>query len=284
MRYLEIKNKIQKYYTDLPKNQKKVADFIIENFDHIPFQNVQNVSKSTSASVATIVRFAQRIGFSGFSEMREQIAENLKNHIQSKEIFSLVNKEELAGDTLTAVANQDIKNINDSLHLIERKNFNLATNMLLKANRVYTIGLGISNLLAQILAYQLSQVGIDSVSFRHDSAYFQEQLIYATKEDVLVAFSFPPYSKETIETAKLAKKMNIKVVSITNRSASPITLYSSVSLCVQSENMLFTNSFAAISVLINALSTECAVRDKKRAEETLELMNDISDKLNQTIT
>ena len=61
MRYLEIITRIQDYYQQLPKNQKKVADFFIENFDKIPFKSVKDVSKNSSASVATIVRFAQKI-------------------------------------------------------------------------------------------------------------------------------------------------------------------------------------------------------------------------------
>jgi len=283
MRYLEIKNRIQDSYHQLPKNQRKVADFFIENFDKIPFKSVKDVSKNTSASVATIVRFAQKIGFSGFSEMREQIAVNLQNHIRGKEIFQLMDEKKLQKDTLTAVANQDIKNINDTLNCLERINFKSAVDYILTANRVYTMGLGISNLLSQILAYQLTQVGIPANSLRHDFAYFPEQLVFLKPKDTIVAFSFPPYSKETIETAKFAKSRKIKIIAITNRNAAPITLYSDVNLCIKSENMLFTNSFAAISVIINAISTECAMLDKSRAEASLKEMDSLMENLDQTL-
>lgn len=283
MRYLEIKNRILESYQLLPKNQKKVADFIIENFDKIPFNSVQEVSKYSSASVATIVRFAQKIGFSGYSELREQIAINLQNDIEGKDLFQLMDEKRLSKDTLTAVANQDIQNINDTLNCIERINFKTVVNYLLSANRVYTIGLGISNLLAQILAYQLNQIGIDANPFRHDYTYFPEQLVFLKPDDMIVAFSFPPYSKETIETAKYARERKSSVVAITDRDAAPINLYSNVSLCVKSENMLFTNSFAAISVLINAISTECAVNDKSRAETALKDMNQMAEYLEHTL-
>jgi len=280
MRYREIKRRIQRSYDDLPKNHKRVADFFIENFDEIPFQSVQDVSKSSSTSVATVVRFAQRIGFSGFSEMREQISQNLQKQIRDKEIFPLIKDSKVNQDTLTAVANQDIKNINETLILIEKPDFNRVVDYILAADRIYTMGLGISNLLSKILAYQLLQIGFSAAAFRHDSLYFSEQVILLKPEDLIIAFSFPPYSIETIESAKYAKEKGINLIAVTNKHSAPIVAYSAVNLLVKSENMLFTNSFAAISVLINAISTECVFRDEKRVKQMLKKLNQVTNNQN----
>lgn len=268
-RYKEIKEKIQSRYKDLPKNQKKIADYFIDNSDSIPFLNVQEVSKATGASVASIVRFAQRIGFSGYSELRDAIAESLQNQLSGKMIFPLFDKQKVDEDLLTAVANQDIKNINDTLSLIERENFSNAVKEIGKADRVFTAGLGISYLLAEILAYQLTQVGIDAAVFKHDYTIFNEQIMFLNKNDLIIAFSFPPYSRETIEACEYARNKGIRIISVTNTEASPVTHYSDINLVVQSENMLYTNSFAAISVVINAIATECALKNKKRAKRIL---------------
>ena len=268
-RYKEIKEKIQSRYKDLPKNQKKIADYFIDNSDSIPFLNVQEVSKATGASVASIVRFAQRIGFSGYSELRDAIAESLQNQLSGKMIFPLFDKQKVDEDLLTAVANQDIKNINDTLSLIERENFSNAVKEIGKADRVFTAGLGISYLLAEILAYQLTQVGIDAAVFKHDYTIFNEQIMFLNKNDLIIAFSFPPYSRETIEACEYARNKGIRIISVTNTEASPVTYYSDINLVVQSENMLYTNSFAAISVVINAIATECALKNKKRAKRIL---------------
>ncbi len=275
MRYLDIKTRIQKNYPDLPRNQRKIADFFIENFDKIPFQSVQDISRVTDASVASVVRFAQRIGFTGFSEMREKIANELQDHLEGQAIFPL--RENLDDDTLTSVANIDIKNINETLGQLERGNFNRAVDLINKAGRVYTAGLGVSFLMSQILAYQLNQVGIHAHAFRQGSASFPEQVLFLNNHDVLIALSFPPYSPETIDMARYAREEDIPVIAITNRQASPITFQATVSLVVKSENMLFTNSFAAISVLINALSTECALRNKPRAEAMLHNLNRLAE-------
>lgn len=268
-RYQEIKKKIQGKYNTLPKNQRKVAEYLIDNLDEIPFLSIYELSKATNVSVASIVRVAQRIGFSGFNELRTKIANSLKNQLNNKEIYPLFEKHTAEEDLLTEVANLDIKNINDTLHFIDRNSFKSAVAAMMNASRVYTAGLGISYLLAEILAYQLTQVGIDASVLKHTSILFHEQVLFLNKNDLLICFSFPPYSKETVDAAKFANEKGVKVISITNNEASPITFHSEIHLTVKSDNMLFTNSFAAISVIINAIATQCAVRNKVKANSFL---------------
>lgn len=268
-RYKEIREKIQGRFDSLPKNQRKVADFVIDNFDNIPFVDVHEVSRLVGVSVASVIRFAQSVGFTGFSELRDAVSDSLKKHLKKKEIFPLFDKSNLKNDLLTSVANMDVKNINDTLSIIDREVFNLVIEKIVESNRVYTAGLGISYLLAEILSYQLTQVGVDASVLKHTHTLFHEQILYINENDLLICFSFPPYSKETVDVARFAKQNGIKVISITNKSTAPIAAFSKAVLTVKSENMLFTNSFAAISVIINAIATACAVKNKTKAKKVL---------------
>ncbi|HSL87913.1 MAG TPA: MurR/RpiR family transcriptional regulator [Ignavibacteriaceae bacterium] len=282
--YKQIKDKIKGKYNSLPRNHKKIADYFIDNFDKIPFLNVQDIAKSTGTSVASVVRFAQRVGFEGFSEIRDAIAETFQDQINNKVIFPLFDKNTADDDLLTEVANVDIANINNTLNIIERKTFDYVINRILKADRVFTAGLGISYLLAEILGYQLTQVGIDSTVLKHTHTVFHEQVLFMNKKDLLIVFSFPPYSKETVEVSAFAKEKGIDVIAITNKQASPVTFHTKANLIVKSENMLFTNSFAAISVLINAIATACAIKKKSRAQKILKETEEIMESQNQIIT
>jgi DNA-binding MurR/RpiR family transcriptional regulator len=282
-RYKEIKDRIKSKYNSLPKNHRKIADYFINNFDRIPFLNVQNLSESTGASVASIVRFAQRSGYKGFSDLRDAIADSLQRGLHNSEIFPLLVKHKIEDDLLSEVANLDIKNINDTLNLIERKSFNYIIERISAARKVYTGGLGISYLLAEILAYQLTQVGINSSVLVHTHTLFHEQVLYLNSKDLLVLFSFPPYSTETVDLARFSQERKIDTIAITNKPASPITFYTKANLIVESRNMLFTNSFAAISVLINAIATSSAVKDKPRAKKILKESEEILESQNQTI-
>jgi len=280
--YNKLKNRIRLHFDKLPKNQMKIAEYIIENFDHISFLNVQQIAEATSTNVAAVVRFAQRIGFSGFSELRDEIETSLRNRLDSGNVFPLVKPSELSKDTLTLVANQEITNIGATLQLTERENYNKIIELILNSERVFTAGLGISHLLSHIISYQLNQIGIFSNPLTNSESTFLEQILFMNKNDLIITLSFPPYSKATIEAAKYANENQIKVVSLTNKKSSPISFFSEVSLIIKSENMLFTNSFAAISVLINAIVTECALKNKTKATKWLNELKNVTKRQNIT--
>lgn len=282
-RYKEIREKIQAKFKTLPQNQRKVADFVIDNFDNIPFVDVHEVSKQVGVSVASVIRFSQSVGFTGFSELRDAVSDSLKKQLKKNQIFPLFEKNELQNDLLTSVANMDVKNINDTLTIIDRDVFNKVIETIVKSHRVFTAGLGISYLVAEILSYQLTQVGVDASVLKHTHTLFHEQLLYMNKDDLLICFSFPPYSKETVDAAKFANEKGIRVITITNKSTAPIAAFSESVLTVKSENMLFTNSFAAISVLINAIATACAIKNKSKAKKILKESEKIMIEQNQVI-
>ena len=265
----ELKKQIRDNYNILSKNLQIVADFFIENYDKIPFLNVQEIAKQSGASVASVVRFAQKIGFSGFAEIRNAVAENLQKQLKTEDRFELIPEEKDGEDILTSVANQDIKNINETFKVIGREDFKKAVDLIFESNLVYTAGLGISFLLSRILSYQLNQVGVRSHAMQHDTSPFLEQSLLLDENDLLVVLSFPPYSTETINLVKSVKEKGVKVIAITDKPAAPATFHADVSLMVKSENLLYTNSFAAISVLINAIATQCACRDYDKAQKMI---------------
>lgn len=277
--HAELRDKIRENYNDLSNNLRLVADYFIDNFDKIPFLSVHEVADSSGASVASVVRFAQHIGFSGYSEIREEVAGNIQDHLEGEDKFSLIDQQSDQDDILTTVANQDIRNINNTFRVIEKEKFMEAVDLIVDTDSVRTGGLGISYLLSRILAYQLNQVGIKASAFRHDTSPFLEQVLLLNQDELLILLSFPPYSEETINLAKDAHNRGHQIISITNKHTAPITFHSDVSLIVKSENMLFTNSFAAISVLINAITTEIAYKDRKRAMSMIENLEEIQKEL-----
>jgi DNA-binding MurR/RpiR family transcriptional regulator len=260
----DLKALIQEAYPALPANQRKVADFLLRHLTEAPFYSVADVERGSGASKATVVRFARSLGFSGFLEMRSRLLEGVQTLIRVSDPFPLPAREDQR-DTLTTVARQDVRNINQTINNLDRALFREVALMFLHAGRVYTAGLGISNLMARILAYSLNQVAVRAAPFTQGPESFLEQLAFLTGADVLVVFSFPPYSRETIDLARLASGKGIPVVAVTDRETSPASLLAAKTLPVQSQNMLFTNSFSAISVVINAIATEVAVRNKSKA-------------------
>jgi len=272
----DFKKLIADSYPELTQNQKKVADYLLGNMREAAFLSVTDIGLKAGASKATVVRFAQQIGFDGFFDFRDKL-----NEAVNSEYLNLTQLPLKADDTMSTlfqVAKQDVDNINETINQIDKKTFFEVIKIIKNSAMVYTCGLGISHLLSQILAYTLSQVSIKSIPLRHDQQAFMEQLNLMSPNDSVIVFSFPPYSAESIDLAREASKNKIKVISISNKLTAPISEFSDVVLSVKSENMLFTNSIASVSVIINALATEVAVQNKNDAMKHAQTMNEYLEK------
>jgi DNA-binding MurR/RpiR family transcriptional regulator len=257
-----LKRKILESYQRLPANQQRVADFILQQPHDLAFLATDSLSKALKVSKATIVRFAQNLGYRGFTQLQNEVLDAVQSTLRSPERYKISLGKISNEGTLTQVARHEVQNINRTVQYVDQEVFKSVIGILCGARKVYTMGIGISSLLAQVLSYELNQVGIESQALESGTLRFVEHLALARRGDVIASFSFPPYSKETIDAAKYARRRGLAVMTITDKLTSPITFHANLVLAVRTENMLHTNSISAISVLINALVTEVALKNK----------------------
>jgi DNA-binding MurR/RpiR family transcriptional regulator len=268
----EIKNK----YSQLTHNQQMVAEYLLENYSEVAFLNIKEFSEILGISVASIVRFSQEFGYDGYSQLREKISKSLKDHFKSQDLLTGLKTNNGEANVLLKVANHDIKNINQTLNQISPEVFDSIVKIMMKADSVYVGGIGISNLLSRIMAYEFSQVGLKAQALNAELVSFKEQLLLLDSNDLLIVISFPPYSSQTIEALKYARKHNITTVAITNHLTSPTGLLADHVLAIESKNYLRTNSISAMSVVINALTTEYARKNIKVAEKYIKKLKQLN--------
>jgi DNA-binding MurR/RpiR family transcriptional regulator len=120
------------------------------------------------------------------------------------------------------------------------------------------------------MAYQLMLYLKKATAMSGDTLSFTEQTILLNPRDLLITFSFPPYSRQTVEAAELAQQLDIPVISFTDKKTAPIVEFSQHVLIAKTDNILFTNSLGAISMLMNALVTEIALKEDQKVLAGLE--------------
>ena len=276
-----LNRKIVEAFQRLPANQQKVANYILQKPNELAFVTTDMLARRLQVSKPTIVRFARSLGYEGFSELQQECLGALRADLSSVNEFLGELKKQTHDEALTKVVEAEVQNINETLNHFDRAVFDEVVSMLLKANNVLTMGVGVSALLSQILAYELTQVAINARSISASPMRFVEQLALAKNKDVVVGFSFPPYSRETIDAAEFAKERGAQVIAITDTLTSPMTYQADRVIVVRSRNMLYTNSIAAISIMMNAIVTQIALKNKKVITPTMEVVSRLMRKTGQ---
>lgn len=268
-----LNKKILAVFQRLPGNQQKVATYLLQQPNEVAFVTTDTLARRLKISKPTIVRFARSLGYQGFTELQQECIGALHSDLTNVPRFLGDLKKQTHNDTLARVVETELQNISDTLGHFDRAVIEDVVALLLRAKKIFTMGTGISSLLSQILAYELNQVAINARSVSAGPMRFVEVLALAKKGDVVVGFSFPPYSRETIDAAAFAKKQGASVVTFTDTLTSPITFHARRVLVVRSKNMLYTNSIAAISIIMNAVVTELALKNRKTIAPIIETIS-----------
>ncbi len=264
---IKIRGKLETF----SKREKVIANFFVEQLNDVAFLSIHDISGKLSVGRASIVRFAQKLGYEGFYALKQDIKNQLQTSIAPLERYQLALKESSPSHTsITQIAENEVSNINFVVNNFDKKAFDQAAKLLGQAETIYCTGYNMSSFLAGILSFLLQRIGLKSFPTNLGGRSLEEQLINIGSKDVLVTFSNPPYSNETIKAAQFAKKQKSKIISITNSIASPIVEYSDIVLSVKSDSEIFTNSFSAILVVLYALVNEIAIHNKARFRRAID--------------
>ncbi len=272
----DLKERIIAKIPQLTKSQKRIANYFLENPQILALNSVRDLEKELQTSKATIVRLTQALGYSGFQELKAAFLQSMKKELEPIQRYkSKLDMRQKSGNTLQDVVNQTTSNLQQTLRLINEKDFKNGVQLLLKAHNIYTMGLGISYYLADIAAYQFRRVSLNAYQLPFGPQNFSEQLINLSPNNLIFAFSFPPYSQETIKAAEYAKEKNITVISVTDKPTSQIVSFSDLFFQVSVESTTMSNSIMAPMALVYALASKIGHDLKTKVIQTIESIDHV---------
>lgn len=275
----DLKRRIKKRIPQLTTSQKVIANYIVENPQKFALSSVRELEKELKTSKSTIVRLAQALNYEGFHELKRAFLKSIRHNIDPMIRYkSFLSDPKDNSDIIDLIAEETKNNIHDTLVLVDKDQFSKAVQLIENANCVHTVGMGISKYLAEISTYFFNRITIKSNPLSFGAISFPEQVINFDVNDILLAFSFPPYSKETTEAARYANDKAIKVLCITDKVTNEIVQYCDVVLQVAVDSMTFSNSIMPVLVIIYSMVAQVGQDTKKRTLERIDAVAELRKK------
>lgn len=250
---------------DLSQTQRRIADCLHANMNEAALWGVEELAKESHTCVATVVRFAKKLGYSGYLEMRKALVLSAKKHYQRGD--QLLEAPSQAAATLVEVARRDIRNIEQVVQAVNEDLLQSAAQLLKGCRIRLAIGDGVSALMARQLAYLLINTGMPTME--GSPADFASQVGILDAGDLLIAISITPYTRETLDAAAYARKRGVPVLAFTDGAQSPLAKIATVTLPIPGKNLLFSHSLSAFGVLAHALATTIAREDPQSSLKKL---------------
>ena len=251
------------------KGQKRIARYITDSYDKAAFMTANRLGKTVGVSESTVVRFAVDLGFDGYPSMQKAMREMVLNRLTSVQRIEVANNRFGDQDVVSMVLHSDMEKLRQTSELLSRETFADAVNAILKAKRVYILGVRSAAPLANFLGYYLNYMfnNVHVLSGLSAGEMF-EKIVGITPEDVVIAFSFPRYSSSTTKGARYCRSAGATVIGITDSADSPLGLCSDHVLLAKSYMVSLVDSLVAPLSLVNALIVAIASRKEKELSQT----------------
>ncbi len=264
---------IKAQYDKMSKGQKKIADYISENMERAAFMTAMKLAEAAAVSESTVVRFATMLGYEGYPEFQQAMADELQSRLVTPKKAQTNEFRENRSELLRWVLVSDAQNIVDTIGMVDSDVFDQAVELISNARKICIVGIRTCAPLADYLTYYLRMMRDDVVSVTTTNiSEIYEQLSWLKKEDVVIGISFPRYSLRTLRAMDYANHQGARIISITDSKYSPMNMYSSVCLWAKTDMITIADSLVAPMSTINALVIGVYLKNEEQIRKRLEAL------------
>jgi DNA-binding MurR/RpiR family transcriptional regulator len=272
--YEELRAVLSSGTVRLPKRLRQVAIFLWQHPAAVALGTAASVAAEAEAPPSALVRFAQRLGFSGFSELQDLF----KSHLAQGRLTAPPPRRRngQASDTAQLVEGflsssaASLARVNQRLDVAQLEAMAQA---LAGADIIYLVGCKRAFAVSSYISLSLANLGVRNIALDNVGATAFETLRGATPRDALLAVSFTPYNSVTPELAAAAAQMGVPILALTDSAFSPLAPISRAYVEVVEESFSGFKSLSATLAVAMALALRVAeLRGEARpAQETIKV-------------
>ena len=246
-----VLSQIRKRFEYMTPVEQRIANFMLDNPTKVINMPVKDIARNSDTSDAAIVRFSKRIGLAGIKELKVELAKEL--HTLEKENISRVI--DLEQDTHKDIFDKVFKNTIQALYntekIVHRKAMKEAAHLFAKSDNTFIFGVGDSANVGNELEQKLHRVNINAF-FAADKYLCMTRLSNAKENDVLFLITLSGKTKEVVEVVKLAKKLGVKTIILTQNHASIAKRNADIAIEITEEetNIQYMNMTSRIAQLV----------------------------------
>jgi DNA-binding MurR/RpiR family transcriptional regulator len=246
---------LRRRYDLLTHSQKRIAEYIVDQFQAIAFSNVDQIAARLGVHPSTVVRLCYRLGLNGFPDLQERVRRDLRGQLSraDEEIGAGTSDGHLQGTTFSDSLVHDLRTLSRTIMGLTVHDLNRVVDQVVVARRLYVIADFSEFALAHYFGLALNRLRPDVHTLAPDEGVSKARLAEIGASDCLVAFTFLRYTHLTELAALWARKQKATIVAITDTPISAVGRFADMVLVVAPTRPGLHNSIVAPMAVANAL-------------------------------
>ncbi len=257
----QLMTQIEQQHASMPKRLREIGNFVLGHPEAIALSTLAELAAETDIATSAFVRFAQTLGFDGFSQMqavfRQQVRSSWPQYASRLSDMADVNPADHF-EALSASAVASIKRLSNSVSM---EHLEAAVCKLAGAETIWFAAGGRARPVTAYMKYMLTKLGIRTQEFREAPSEAMRELNLIGPNDMLLVVSFAPYGELTVKLAQEAASRGAEIVSVTDTMVSPVAL--DTTLLVTEESIFGFRSLCATMNLAQYLAIEIGLKREK---------------------
>lgn len=232
-------------YYSFTISEKKLADFILTAQDRVARMSISELSEACGVADATVSRFCRRLGFRGFPDFKLAVANATVHRLTDNPLSGEITQQDTLEEISRKLLAANSLAMTQTLEVLDLAMIHEAAMLLRQARSVLCMGQGGSMLIASEAAHLFSTISnrFHPVSDSHMQAMAAAMI---EKDDVILFFSYSGSTLAMLDTLKVAKERDGRVILVTRFPNSPGAQLADVVLqCGANENPLQSGSIPA---------------------------------------
>jgi DNA-binding MurR/RpiR family transcriptional regulator len=271
--YDELARRITDAYPELPGRLQGIARYVLGNPDAMALSTVAEIAREAQVPPSAVIRFANALGYSGFTELQRVYRERLvaRSATYRDRIEEMRRTGVDQGHVLPQLVDSSIRELTRLREHLDPKRLRAAADLVLGADSVLLLAQKRAFPVAAYLAYGLAQLEFRAILLDSVGGMLRQQAGMARRGSVMIAASFRSYSRDVIEAAELAQAQGAAVIAITDQAVSPLVKVARVTLLVGDDPTVQFRSLVAplcaAQALVMALGYAIAERNAKKPKK-----------------
>jgi DNA-binding MurR/RpiR family transcriptional regulator len=257
-------NRLKAYSESLSAAEKKVANYIENNYGKVIKMSLSEVAVNSGVSDATVVRFFKVLGYKRWVEFIVSLSRSLP--MTSDLIYESIHPGDTSGLITKKVLSGAIQSIQATMEILDHEAIEKCIDFIDNAKTTLIVAVGNSAPMAEELFNQLFRIGINCLVIT--DAYLQiMRSALLTKDDTICVISQSGSSQIPIHAASIAREKGCKVIALTGDLTSPLAQLSDCVLVTVAQELKADaiNSRIAQSSIIYAIYVNLALRHIERS-------------------
>ncbi|MBN1178804.1 MAG: MurR/RpiR family transcriptional regulator [Anaerolineae bacterium] len=213
-----FRERIKNAYESLTPSFKRLAEFILDRELDVAFMTATELARALDVDAATVVRFSQALGYTGYRELSHEVQDIVKGDLTAA--YGNFADAQTPQAQMQTILENERHNLEVAVAQVTERAVEIV-DMIAAAERVWVIGDAMGRYLAQMFAGYLEIAGVRAFALDADPAAAAQIAGQYKAGDVAIGIGATGTGLDTAAILRYLKNKGMNVVAVTISSVSP---------------------------------------------------------------